>query len=199
VTAARSVKTIPGGVTVRDYRGTGLCPPVKSGGRPITIRPLIYIQHIPVIHNVVGIQDGITLGNVLRDEGLNVANGTDSEGNIFLYTKMNQLCYHARGSNQLSTGTEHMHFLLDEPWTERQYRAAAWLAYVAKTSYGIPYAIAGMRRGNPTPITKRGHASHQRQAAMAGFNDRRDPGIGFTRHIGHVFELAGFYERHHRF
>jgi hypothetical protein len=192
---ARNVTKLRGGVTIRDYRGTGLCPP--NGGK---IKPLIYVEHIPVIHNVAGIQDGITLGNVLKAQGLAVMSGTDSEGNIFLYTDMDDLCYHARGSNTISCGTEHMHYLVTEPWTEAQYRAAAVLAWRAHNHHGIP--LQGARLGlthppNTTPVLRRGFTSHMVQARAAGWSDRSDPGSLF--HFGHLYKLAHYFGTHRHF
>jgi hypothetical protein len=180
---ARSVRRLTGGVTVRDYRGTGLCPP--NGG---AIHPVIFVQHIPVIRNVEGVGDLITLGNVLRAQGLAVQSGTDAEGNVALFTKMNELCWHARGANTISMGSENMHYGITEPWTERQYRAIAWLAVRAEKHYGIPIAGATLLSGNPTRVAKRGHTSHKRQSAAAGYHDRSDPGPSF--HFGHMYELA---------
>jgi len=190
--AAKSVRKIKGGVTVRDYRGTGLCP--ANGGR---IRPLIGLHHIPVIQNRAGVQDGIILGQVLKQQGLAVQCGTDAEGNVFRYTRFDELCYHARGANSLSSGIEHMHYRTSEPWTERQMRAAAWIGHHWLTSYGIPASRAVLADGRPTRVSRRGHTSHQRQSAAAGWNDRSDPGPLFD--YPHLYELIRFYGRHRRF
>jgi hypothetical protein len=192
---AKSIRRIKGGVTIRDYRGTGLCPP--NGGK---IRPLVYVHHIPVIHDAPGWSDLITLGNVLRTmtpDRLAVANGTDAEGNIALFTDMDELCYHARGSNGLSCGTEHMHYSIAEPWSEKHYRAAAYLAWQAHEHHGIPLQGARLLSGNPTPVARRGHTSHQVQSVAAGYHDRSDPGTLFRYH--HMYELAHFYGKHRRF
>jgi hypothetical protein len=195
---ARSVHHIPGGVTIRDYRGTGLCPPVTGGGRPVTITPYLFVHHIPVIHNVKGVGDLITLGNVLREQGLSVQFGTDAEGNVARYTTLHQLCYHARGANTISVGSEHMHYGVDEPWTERQYRAAAWCVWKAHTEVGIP--IRGARlvaAAGITRVRRSGHTSHMRQSYAAGYRDRTDPGGPYRFH--HVYELAEFYGAHGKF
>jgi hypothetical protein len=197
--APRKVIAIKGmGGRVYDFRGTGLCPPVMSAGRALRITPVIFVHHIPVIRNAPGIGDFITLGNVLRAQKLNVHSGTDSEGNVALFTGMNQLCYHARGANSLSVGAEHMHLTIGEPWGEPQMRAAAYLSWRALHYYGIPLqgAVLGAAAGFVT-IHKRGHTSHRIEAIKAGFNDRSDPGPGF--HRAHVYELARFYDKHHRF
>lgn len=189
---AKSVRKIPGGVTIRDYRGTGLCPP--NGGR---IRPLIFVQHIPVIRNKPGTEDLITLGRVLKQQGLAVQAGTDAEGNVAQYTRLDELCYHARGANSVSMGCEHMHYSISEEWTEAQMRAAAWLAHHASVSYGIPLQRAILGQGRPTKVQRRGHTSHANQSAKAGFNDRSDPGPKFN--YTHLYDLAKFYAKNRRF
>jgi hypothetical protein len=192
---ARSSRKIKGGVRVLDYRGTGLCPP--NGGR---ITPVVFVQHIPVISQQTGAADLLLLGRILKEKGLAVAAGTDAEGNIALFTRVDELCYHARGSNTLSCGAEHMHYLTSEPWTERQMRAAAVLAAWASqgtSPWGtarIPLRGAKLLPGNGvTRVVRTGHASHMAQAKAAGFNDRSDPGPGFR--FGHLFELAHYFLR----
>lgn len=189
---ARSVTHIKGGVTIRDYRDTGLCP--ANGGR---ITPVIFIDHIPVIRNKDGVGDLILLGQVLKQQGLAVQRGTDAEGNVAKYTDLNELCYHARGANTISAGAEHMHYGLSEPWTERHFRAAAYCAWEAWHYRGIPLQGAKLLPGNPTRVERKGHASHKAQSAAAGFGDRSDPGPGFR--FMHVYELARFYDKHRRF
>lgn len=196
----RHVGKIPGlRGKVYDFRGTGLCPPVMSGGRSIRIRPVLYVQHIPVIHNVKGTGDLITLGNVLRAQGLNVQSGTDAEGNIALYTRQDELCYHARGVNSISIGTEHMHFGIDEPWTDAQMKAAAYLAWRAWHYAGVPPRNASLgNAGSGLAIAKRsGHTTHRIEADVAGWHDRTDPGAGFHRQ--HLYDLVHFYDRKRRF
>ena len=194
----RRVVSIKGMGRVYDFRGTGLCPPVLSNGRPVRITPVIFLHHIPVIRNVAGSGDLITLGNVLRAQRLNVHNGTDSEGNVALFTGMNQLCYHARGANSISIGAEHMHLTIGEEWSEKQMRAAAYVAWRAFHYYGVPLQSAKLGAGSGfVSVHKRGHTTHRIEADMAGFRDRSDPGPGF--HRGHVYELAAFYDKHHRF
>lgn len=189
---ARSVRRIKGGVTIRDYRDTGLCP--ANGGR---ITPVIFVDHIPVIRNRAGVEDLLTLGRVLKAQGLAVQRGTDAEGNVAQFTDLNELCYHARGANSISAGAEHMHYGLDEPWTERQFRAAAYVAWEAMHYRGIPLQGAKLLGGNPTRVARRGHCSHARQSAAAGYHDRSDPGPGFR--FAHVYELARYFDRHRRF
>lgn len=197
---ARHVQKIPGlSGKVYDFRGTGLCPPVMSGGRPIRIRPVLYVQHIPVIHNAKGLGDIITLGNVLRAQGLNVHSGTDAEGNIALYTRQDELCYHARGVNSVSMGTEHMHFGIDEPWTEAQMKAAAYLAWRAWHYEGVPprNAKLGHAGAGLASAKQSGHTTHRIEADVAGWHDRTDPGPKFHRQ--HLYELVHFYDRKRRF
>lgn len=190
----RSKRTIRGGVTVYDYRDTGLCPPNSSR----RIEPVIFIDHIPVIRNAAGVGDLETLGRVLKAQGLAVQRATDAEGNVARYTGLTELCYHARGANSIAAGCEHMHYGLDEPWTERQFRAAAFVAWEAMKYAGIPLRGARLLRGDGvTRVARSGHASHRAQAAAAGFNDRSDPGPGFR--FTYVYELARFYDRRRRF
>lgn len=190
---AVSDRRIPGGVRILDYRGTGLCPP--NGGR---IRPLALVHHIPVIRQAPGREDGITLGRVLKQQGLAVQAGTDAEGIVFRYTNWTDLCYHAKGGNKVTLGIEHMHYTTSEPWTELQYRAAAWISYHVWNSLGIRPERAEITAGAGTiGVAKRGHTSHQTVAAKAGYHDRSDPGKGFA--YGHLYELTRFYAKHKRF
>jgi hypothetical protein len=189
----RSVKRIKGGVTIYDFRGTGLCPP--NGGR---IEPVMFVQHIPVIHNVKGIGDFITLGNVLRAQGLAVQRATDAEGGVALYTRLRDLCYHARGSNSISVGSENMHWSTTEEWTEKQMRAVAWVLAQAKAEVGIPIRPAHLVAGNGLAgCARTGYTTHMRQSQAAGYNDRTDPGTTYRAH--HVRELAAFFEQHGHF
>lgn len=191
MTKPRRVVTVPGmGGRVFDYRGTGLCPP--NGGR---IRPLIMVEHIPVMHNRPGTDDLEALGRVLKQQGLAVQFATDREGNVAIYTRADELCYHARGANAISCGVEHMHYGVSEPWSERQCRAAAWLYVRVKRNYGIPYQagrLAGDGYGR-VKVVRRGHVSHRGVSAKAGYNDRSDPGPAYP--WAHIRRLAAFYER----
>lgn len=190
---ARSVRRIRGGVQIYDYRGTGLCPP--NGG---VIRPLVYVHHIPVIKNAAGLSDIYALARVLKAQGLSVQHATDREGNIALFTPMNRLCYHARGANSVSAGCEHMHYSVTEPWSDRQMRAAAWLAVAAERSFGIPLHHAYLGSGNGTVrVGRRGHTTHEIVSAKAGYNDRSDPGDAFHRR--RVYDLARYFKRYGRF
>jgi hypothetical protein len=190
----RSERTIPGmGGKVFDYRGTGLCPP--NGGR---IRPLVMVHHIPVVRNVAGTADFVTLGQILRGQGLAIQAATDAEGNVALYTRLDELCFGHRGANQLACGVEHMHMTVDEPWTEEQMRAAAWCAARVSKSFGIPPREAKLRPGEGlVGVTRRGHTSHKVVSSLAGFNDRSDPGPRFD--FAHLYELTRFFEKHGRF
>jgi N-acetylmuramoyl-L-alanine amidase len=194
VTAPRSERTIPGmGGKVFDFRGTGLCPP--NGGR---IRPLLMVHHIPVVHQQTGVGDFVRLGEILRGKGLAIQAATDAEGNVALYTRLDELCFGHRGANQFACGVEHMHFSVSDPWTEQQMRAAAWCANRVWDSFGVP-----PRRGRLLPgsglvgVQRRGHTSHMEVSALAGFNDRSDPGPGFD--FVHLFELTRFFHEHRRF
>jgi len=189
----RMIRAVPGMGKVYDWRGTRLCPP--NGGR---IRPLVMVHHIPVVANRKGIGDFITLGNVLRAQGLAIQAATDSEGNVALYTRLDELCYGQRGANSVACGVEHMHATVGEKWTERQMRAAAWLAFRAMRDYGIPAHTAelGAGRGR-VRVLRKGHTTHQRVSDAAGYHDRSDPGPGFDRQ--HLYRLVRWYARHRHF
>lgn len=191
---ARSERRIPGmGGKVYDYRGTGLCPP--NGSR---IRPLVMVHHIPVVRNVAGTADLVTLGHILRGQGLAIQAGTDAEGNVALYTRFDQLCYGHKGANQLACGVEHMHMTIDEPWTERQMRAAAWCANEVWTSYGIPPRNGILLPGDGiVSVQRRGHVSHKDVSDKAGHRNRSDPGARFNR--AHLYELTRFFNKNGRF
>lgn len=190
----RSIHEVKGMGRVYDWRGTGLLPP--SGG---PIRPVAFVHHIPVVPNRTGIGDFLALANVLRVQGLSLQFATDREGNVAIYNPANVLCWQARGANSVTCGVEHMHMTITEPWTEHQYRAAAWLAWWVKRHHGIPYRNAKARRvgSGVCGFSRTGHTTHRLVAAAAGFNDRSDPGANFKR--GHMFELARFYEKHRSF
>lgn len=190
----RSERTIPGmGGKVFDFRGTGLCPP--NGGR---IRPLAMVHHIPVVANVAGLGDFVKLGNILRGKGLAIQAATDAEGNVALYTRFDEFCFGHRGANQLACGVEHMHVKVDEQWPESQMRAAAWCAAQVWISHAVPPRGAVLTPGNRiVGITRRGHTSHQNVSALAGFNDRSDPGGLFN--FAHLYELTRFFREHGRF
>jgi hypothetical protein len=173
--APRIVKSLGGAGRIYDWRGTGLLPP--NGGR---IRPLVMVEHIPVVPNKAGTDDFITLANVLRAQGLSLQAATDSEGNVALYNSLDALCYQARGANSVSCGVEHMHMSVGEPWTRRQLRASAWLWQYAEREYAIPLRGARLASGpGVVRVLRRGHCSHRRVSQAAGFNDRSDPGPGY--------------------
>jgi hypothetical protein len=46
-------------------------------------------------------------------------------------------------------------------------------------------------------VKRRGHTSHMNVSRLAGFNDRSDPGPGFS--FKHLYELTRFFDKHHRF
>lgn len=167
------LKTIRGMGTVYDWRTSPWTP--SNGGR---ITPLVFVQHIPVVPNMAGIADFVRLRDVLVAQGLMVQNATDRDGNVALYTPMNVLCYQARGANQQSCGTEHMHMTIGEDWTKRQLRAAAWLVNLAKEKHGIPVHWGRLSNGTGVArVSERGGTSHQEVSNAAGFHDRSDPGV----------------------
>lgn len=192
--AAKTSHAVSGMGRVYDWRGTGLLPP--SGGRIVLSA---FTHHIPVFPNKVGISDFYGLANVLRLQGLSLQFATDREGNVALFNDADALCWQAKGLNSLSCGCEHMHMTITESWTERQYRAAAWLAWWVHRNHGLPLQLgtlasagAGLAR-----VTRRGHVTHELVSNVAGFHDRIDPGKLFSR--SHVFNLARFYEKHRSF
>lgn len=190
---AHVVREVPGMGSVYDFRGTGLLP--ANGGR---IRPLVFVQHIPVYPNKPGVQDFLGLAQVLKDQGLALQSATDRDGNVALYNRLDMLCYQARGANSVSCGCEHMHMTVDEVWTRKQMRAAAWLAYRAWRDYGIPAQTAQLTRGTGTVgVARRGHTSHRMVSIMAGFYDRSDPGAKFD--WSYMYSCVKFYDTHLHF
>lgn len=203
IAAARVGDVLPGGGKVlKEIRGMGKVYDWRTspwtpanGGK---IRPLVFVQHIPVVRNVAGIGDFITLRNVLVAQGLMVQSATDAEGNVALFTPFDQLCYQARGANQVSTGCEHMHATTSEPWSKRQMRAAAWLAQLAERKHGI---TAKGGRLDPGPgvvkVRRRGHVTHEAVSHKAGFNDRSDPGPGFD--WSYMWHCVDYFKQHQHF
>lgn len=168
----RVLKQIPGAGWVYDWRGTAWTAP--NGGR---IRPLIHVVHIPVIPQMAGIADLIRLNEVLTAQGLRVHAATDKDGNVALYAPFDRLCYHARGANQQSCGTENIHLTVNEPWSKRQLRAQAWIVNLALEKHGIPAHGGTLTFGSgAVRVLKRGQVSHARVSDAAGFHDRSDPG-----------------------
>lgn len=190
----RDTHAVKGMGRVHDWRDTGLLPP--NGGR-IELRALVH--HIPVVPNVAGIGDFITLANVLKVQGLSLQFATDREGNVAIYNRADSLCFQARGLNSLSCGIEHMHMTITERWTERQYRAAAWIAWWVHRHHGLPLRNASLKpvAAGVARVALTGHTTHRIEADIAGFHDRSDPGPGF--HRPHVYELARFYDQHRSF
>ena len=191
--ADKVLKQLRGAGKVYDYRGTGLLP--ANGG---VIRPLIMVEHIPVVPNVKGTDDFRTLARVLRVQGLSLQAATDREGNVALYNPLNRLCFQARGANQVSCGVEHMHMSIGEEWTKRQLRASAWLWQYAEREFGIPLRVARLAAGpGRVGVLRRGHTSHRRVSAAAGFHDRVDPGPGYDWE--YVRKAALFFKSHGHF
>ena len=172
----------------RDIRGMGAIYDyraftVPNGG---AIRPLVFVQHIPVIRQMDGRVDLDVLWRVLVGQGLMVQRGTDGEGNVAKYTQLDRLCFHARGANAISCGVEHMHLTTAESWSERQLNAAAYCAWEAREKAGVP-------------LERRGQTTHEAVSRHAGFNDRSDPGEFYEARMGDVRERALFYDQHRRF
>jgi hypothetical protein len=187
------LKDVRGMGRIYDWRASPWTP--ASGGR---INPIVFVQHIPVVPNMAGIADFVRLRDVLVAQGLMVQNATDRDGNIALYTPMNILCYQARGANQMSCGTEHMHMAIGETWTKRQMRASAWLVNQAKDKYGIPAGMADLEPGGGiVRVARRGQTSHRMVSDMAGYHDRTDPGGGYDWE--YVYHCVLFYRQHGHF
>lgn len=188
------VRNLNGAGKVYSSRGTSLLRP--NGGK---IPLLAMVEHIPVVPNVKGTDDFVTLANVLRAQGLALQAATDREGNVMLYTPLNRLCYQARGLNSVSCGVEHMHMSIHENWTKKQLRASAWLWHYAKVNYGIPYARGRLRNGGRgvAIVRKKGHVSHAQVSRAAGYNDRTDPGPKYDWE--YVRHCARFWGRHRSF
>jgi hypothetical protein len=187
------LKEIRGMGKVYDWRTSPWTP--ANGGK---IKPLVFVQHIPVVRNVAGIGDFITLRNVLVAQGLMVQTATDAEGNVALYTPFDQLCYQARGANQISTGCEHMHATTGEAWSKRQLRAAAWLVQLAERKHGIPPSWGALGAGpGVVKVLRRGQTSHETVSAKAGYNDRSDPGPGYDH--AYVSHCVKFFKQHGHF
>lgn len=165
------LKEIPGMGAVYDWRQSSWAR--ANGGR---IKPLVFVQHIPVVPNVQGIGDFVTLRNVLVAQGLMVQASTDREGNVALFTRFDELCFQARGANQFSCGAEHMHMTTGEAWSRKQLRAAAWLVQLAKRKHGIPATLGRLDPGaGLVKVRKLGQTTHMEVSAKAGFHDRTDP------------------------
>ncbi len=191
--ADKVLKELRGAGKVFDFRGTGVLPP--NGG---VIQPLIMVEHIPVVPNVQGAGDFHTLARVLKEQGLSLQAATDREGNVALYNSLNRLCFQARGANSVSCGVEHMHMTVEEEWTKKQLRASAWLWQLAEREFGIPLRVARISSGpGRIGVLRRGHTSHRRVSAAAGFHDRVDPGAGYDWE--YVRKAALFFKRHGHF
>lgn len=187
------LKDLPGAGRVYDWRDSDWTP--VNGGK---ISPLVFVQHIPVVPNAEGISDFIRLRDVLVAQGLMVQSATDREGNVALFTPFDRLCYQARGANSVSCGCEHMHMTTGESWTEKQFRAAAWVVNLAKDKHDIPAAKGSLGAGSgAVRVLDRGQVSHQRVSQAAGYNDRSDPGPGYD--FDHVRDLVIWWRREHSF
>jgi hypothetical protein len=193
VGGGRVLKKVRGMGTVYDWRGSSWTP--ASGGK---IKPLVFVQHIPVVPNMAGIADFVRLRDVLVAQGLMVQNATDRDGNVALYTPMNMLCWQARGANQFSCGTEHMHMSIGEDWTKHQLRASAWLVNQALDKYNIPTYRGNLAAGDGVARVKvRGQVSHEQVSRAAGYNDRTDPGNKYDWE--YVRKCVFFYREHAHF
>jgi hypothetical protein len=187
----RKIGKIQGMGVVWDYRHMT----IPNGG---VIKLEFGVQHIPVIRQMTGRADLDLLRQVLIAQGLMIQTGTDGEGNVAIYTNLNRLCYHARGANSFSYGTEHMHYLTSEPWSEKQLNAAAYLLARAKRYHGVPMHMAALAPGlGNVGFTRRGQTSHKEVSAKAGFFDRSDPGDGYP--WAEVRERAIRYYRTRKF
>lgn len=201
-TAPEGATIVGGGVVLKKVRGIGTVYDWRkspwtpaNGGR---IKPLVMVQHIPVVPNMAGIADFVRLRDVLVAQGLMVQSATDRDGNIALFTPMDILCYQAKGANQQSCGIEHMHMAVGEEWTRRQLRASAWIINQAKNKYGIPAHVGALADGPGVVLVReRGQVSHMRVSQAAGYNDRIDPGNLYDWE--YVYHCVVYYRDHGHF
>jgi hypothetical protein len=190
----KKLKSIKGMGTVYDWRSSVWTP--SNGGK---IKPLIFVQHIPVVPNKPGIADFVTLRNVLVAQGLMVQSATDRDGNAALFTPFDSLCFQAKGANSFSCGAEHMHMTTSEPWTKKQLRASAWLCQLAKDKHGIPLTHAKLGKGSGlVRVLKKGQTRHKDVSDFSGQFNRSDPGPGYdfeyVRHCVIYFDKHGHFE-----
>jgi hypothetical protein len=202
----RSVKDVPGmGGKVFDFRGTGL---LQNVGGPIV--PRVMVQHIPVVANATGLADFRKLADTLNSQGLGIQAATDEDGNVALFAPFDREVGGQLGANKLACGVEHMHLKINEDWTEEQMRAAAWCAHHALDQHGIPLRRAILTPGDGffdddddfhltknVGVQRSGHTSHKNVSALIGSFQRSDPGPKFS--FKHMYELAKFFRKHHRF
>lgn len=191
------LRKIGGMGTVFDYRQITLKGGHVNGGK---ITPLVFVEHIPVIRQMSGRADLDVLWRVLVAQGLMVHNGDDAEGNVALYAPLDRLCFHARGVNSFSCGTEHMHLTTLEDWTEKQLNAAAYLSHRAHQHHDLPrrHGRLGDGQGFAT-VLKRGHVTHEAVSNHAQFFDRSDPGDKYEALMTDIMERALSFAKHHRF
>jgi hypothetical protein len=190
----RVLKEIRGMGKVYDWRASSWTP--VNGGK---IKPLVMVQHIPVVPNMVGIADFVRLRDVLVAQGLMVQGATDREGNVALFTPYDSLCFQARGANQQSCGIEHMHLTVGEAWTKHQLRAAAWHVQLANRKHGMPLGRANLAAGpGVVRVLRRGQTTHEAVSDFAGFHDRIDPGHGFDfEYVEHCVRFFRNNDRGH--
>lgn len=181
-------------VKVWDYRHF-----TSSNLGPIT--PYLYVDHIPVIHQAAGLEDINTLWRVLVGQGLMVHRADDAGGNVAMFTGLNVGNYQAKGANSISVGNEHMHYGINDPWSRKQMMAAAFASWQAYEYANITTRYGSIGSGNGyVTVRKRGHVTHKRVSAAAGYFDRSDPGPTWENGVDtEVAELARFYNTHHHF
>jgi hypothetical protein len=167
------LKELRGAGKVYDWRDSDWTP--TNGGR-INLR--LFVQHIPVIRNVDGIADIVTLRNALVAQGLMVQCCTDREGNVGLFTPFDFLCYQAKGANQISCGCENMLFSTAEDWSKLQLRAMAWVIQLCERPAhgGVPQTRGRLGSGSGVVrVLEEGQVWHSEVSDAAGFHDRSDP------------------------
>lgn len=192
-------------VLVKDLKGAGKVyrakPYVLPPNEPTRQRPLVAVEHIPVMHDQSGLRDFLALAHVLRTSPqgvLSLETATDGDGNVCIYNRLDAMCYQAKGLNSLSYGTEHMHMSITQDWRRVQLRASAWLWQYAEREYGLPIQFAKLGSGpGYVRVLRKGHASHRRVSQAAGYNDRSDPGSKYDWH--YVAHAAEFYKKHGAF
>lgn len=187
------IKDIKGMGSIWDYRAFT----IPNGGK---IRVLAAVEHIPVIRQMVGRADLDILWRVLVSQGLMVHNGTDGEGNVALFAPMDRLCFHARGANGLSVGTEHMHLTTLEDWGTKQLNAAAFLSHRMKIHHDLPRRHGALGAGSGlVTVRLRGHVTHEAVSRKAGFNDRSDPGDKYEDLMNEIEQRSVFFSNNHHF
>ena len=157
-----------------------------------------------------GLADFRTLANILNGKELGIQAATDEAGNVALFAPFDREVGGQLGANKLACGIEHMHLKINEDWTEKQMRAAAWCSHRVLEEHGIPLRRAILTPGDGffddndlfhltknVGVQRGGHTSHKNVSAMIGSFQRTDPGPKFS--FKHLYKLTRFFHEHHTF